>query len=112
MTHICSYLAGNASRLSDKTLTLCQGKAKTFRTVYSEVAALSQALRGAFKVTPGSRIGLIVKGTDDFLQASNDLAGFQEHVGRCGPACIVHDRSAMGSVNEQVAVLTSSRPEP
>ncbi len=86
MTHTCSYLAGNASRLSDKTLTLCQGRAKTFRTVHSEVAALSQALRGAFNVTPGSRIGLIGKGTDDFLQASNDLAGFLQHVGGCASA--------------------------
>ena len=76
MTHICSYLAGNASRLSGKTLALCQGKAKTFRTVHSEVAALSQALRGAFNVTPGRRVGLIVKGTDAFLQASNDLVGY------------------------------------
>ena len=87
MAHICSYLAVNASRLSDKTLTLCLGKAKTFRTVHSEVAALSQALRGALGVTPGSRIGLIAKGTDEFLQASHDLEGCPildtQCVGRC-----------------------------
>lgn len=73
MAHICYYLPQNASRLPDKTLTLCLDRAKSTKAVYFEVAALCKALRGTFGVTAGTRVGLIANGTDDFLQASYAL---------------------------------------
>ena len=108
MTHICSYLAGHALRLPDKALALCQGKAKTFRTMHSEVAALSQALRTALGVIPGDRIGLIAKGTDDFLQASCGLEGCPQY--GLMSSNVLHGSSPTERVRQATLMLGMNSP--
>ena len=70
MAHIGHYLAQNVSKLQDKVLTVCLERARSTKEVYSEVAALSEALRGPLGLSAGDRVGLIARATDEFFQAS------------------------------------------
>ena len=69
MAHIGHYLAQNVSKLQEKILTVCLERARSTKEVYSEVAALSEALRGPLGVSAGDRVGLIARATDEFFQA-------------------------------------------
>jgi acyl-CoA synthetase (AMP-forming)/AMP-acid ligase II len=70
MAHIGHYLAQNVSKLQDKVLTVYLERARSTKEVYSEVAALSEALRGPLGLSAGDRVGLIARATDEFFQAS------------------------------------------
>jgi acyl-CoA synthetase (AMP-forming)/AMP-acid ligase II len=55
-----------------------------WKEVYSEVAALSEALRGPLGLSAGDRVGLIATATDEFFQASLTAACNLAH------ACMPH----------------------
>jgi acyl-CoA synthetase (AMP-forming)/AMP-acid ligase II len=80
MAHIGHYLAQSVSQLQNKVLTVCLERTRSTNEVYTEVAALSEALRGPLGLSAGDRVGLIARATDDFFQASLTAACKLDHL--------------------------------